>query len=257
VTLGDSILRLQNGLGTELAFNDDQPGGLTFASKITWKAPANDTYFLEVDGFSSKDTGEYELITRSNRPPDDDHGNEALHATMLEVPEQRPGQLEDENDVDWFRFEAMAGVLYTIHTKLEGLSDSVLRIIAPDGLTELAHNDDGQGIGFASLIRFEPQQSGSYFIEVSGFSGASGVYQVSIESPAGDANRDGKFDSSDLVQIFQRGFYESAEAGDAFWDDGDWNGDRRFSTADLVLAFRAGKYQNESPAAVDAVWAEF
>jgi hypothetical protein len=133
----------------------------------------------------------------------------------------------------------------------------VLRIIAPDGLTELAHNDDGQGIGFASLIRFEPQQSGSYFIEVSGFSGASGVYQVSIESPAGDANRDGKFDSSDLVQIFQRGFYESAEAGDAFWDDGDWNGDRRFSTADLVLAFRAGKYQNESPAAVDAVWAEF
>ena len=61
------------------------------------------------------------------------------------------------------------------------------------------------------------------------------------EKPIGDANFDGVFDSSDLVQIMQHGGFERSEA-DATWATGDFDGDGHFSTSDLVLAFKSGAY---------------
>ncbi|MCA9200078.1 MAG: alginate lyase family protein [Planctomycetales bacterium] len=56
----------------------------------------------------------------------------------------------------------------------------------------------------------------------------------------GDANVDGEFDSSDLVDVFQAGLYESAER--ATWATGDWNRDGQFNSTDLVAAFSQGGY---------------
>jgi hypothetical protein len=58
----------------------------------------------------------------------------------------------------------------------------------------------------------------------------------------GDSNLDGVFNSSDFVQIFTRGKYESPAAERASWADGDWNGDGKFDTRDLVFAFQHGSY---------------
>ena len=69
-----------------------------------------------------------------------------------------------------------------------------------------------------------------------GFSGRVSIISV------GDANLDGVFDSSDLVQMFQAGEYENDVAGDSVWADGDFNGDGEFDSSDLVLAFQAGTY---------------
>ena len=60
--------------------------------------------------------------------------------------------------------------------------------------------------------------------------------------PVGDANRDGQFDPSDLVAVFQLGGYEDEIVGNSSWIDGDWDGDGEFSTGDLVLAFQQGTY---------------
>jgi hypothetical protein len=59
---------------------------------------------------------------------------------------------------------------------------------------------------------------------------------------AGDANRDGVFNSSDLIVVFQAGEYEDGIEGNSTWTEGDWNGDGDFDTADLILAFQQGKY---------------
>ena len=59
---------------------------------------------------------------------------------------------------------------------------------------------------------------------------------------AGDANLDGVFNSSDLVQIFTLGQYEDVLAGNSGWASGDWNCDGEFTTADLVSAFQRGSY---------------
>ena len=64
-----------------------------------------------------------------------------------------------------------------------------------------------------------------------------------IPSGAGDANLDGRFDSSDLVRVFQAGEYEDSNRRNSSWADGDWNGDREFTTGDIVLAFMYGNYQ--------------
>jgi hypothetical protein len=62
----------------------------------------------------------------------------------------------------------------------------------------------------------------------------------------GDVNLDGRFDSRDLVLVFQRGLYEQNLAEDAVWESGDWNCDGRFDSADLVAAFATGRYQSSS-----------
>lgn len=56
----------------------------------------------------------------------------------------------------------------------------------------------------------------------------------------GDTNLDGRFDSTDLVQIFITGRYETGtQAG---YGEGDWNCDGRFDSSDLVIAFSIGLY---------------
>jgi hypothetical protein len=59
---------------------------------------------------------------------------------------------------------------------------------------------------------------------------------------AGDANRNGVFDSGDLIVVFQAGKYEDDVPGNSTWSEGDWNDDGDFDTADLILAFQQGKY---------------
>ena len=58
----------------------------------------------------------------------------------------------------------------------------------------------------------------------------------------GDANLDGKFDSQDLVRVFEAALYGDESGQLATWESGDWTGDGRFDSADLVAAFQANGY---------------
>ncbi|MEZ6120419.1 MAG: LamG domain-containing protein [Pirellulaceae bacterium] len=57
----------------------------------------------------------------------------------------------------------------------------------------------------------------------------------------GDSNLDGEFNSSDFVQVFTSGKYETGQA--AAWSEGDWNGDLVFDSSDFVEAFQDGGYE--------------
>lgn len=57
----------------------------------------------------------------------------------------------------------------------------------------------------------------------------------------GDANFDGAFNETDIVQVFQVGKYETG--AQASWSEGDWNCDGQFDSADIVTAFRGGRYR--------------
>jgi hypothetical protein len=58
----------------------------------------------------------------------------------------------------------------------------------------------------------------------------------------GDANLDGIFDSSDLVEVLAVGEYEDSTGDNSGWADGDWDGDQDFGSSDLVIAFADGGY---------------
>jgi hypothetical protein len=68
----------------------------------------------------------------------------------------------------------------------------------------------------------------------------------------GDANLNGEFNSSDLVDVFQLGQYEDGVAANSGWAAGDWNGDREFDSSDFVTAFQAGGYEQGPRGAVAA-----
>ena len=57
----------------------------------------------------------------------------------------------------------------------------------------------------------------------------------------GDADLNGEFNSSDMVQVFAAGKYETGE--DASWAAGDWDGSGFFDSSDMVTAFVDGGYE--------------
>ncbi len=67
----------------------------------------------------------------------------------------------------------------------------------------------------------------------------------------GDANLDGEFGSSDLVEVLSTGTYEADV--DAVWTSGDFDGSGRAGTSDLVVALADGGYESGPRAAVSAV----
>jgi hypothetical protein len=64
-----------------------------------------------------------------------------------------------------------------------------------------------------------------------------------LKSRLGDANLDGRFDSNDLVLVFQSGSYEDTVEDNAAWASGDWNCDGDFDSSDLVAAWAEGGYE--------------
>lgn len=60
---------------------------------------------------------------------------------------------------------------------------------------------------------------------------------------AGDTNLDRRFDSKDLLVVWQAGEYEDGIAGNSTWSEGDWNGDGEADSHDIVLAFQTGWYE--------------
>ena len=66
----------------------------------------------------------------------------------------------------------------------------------------------------------------------------------------GDSNLDGEFNSSDFVQVFTAGLFETEAA--ATWETGDWNGDGVFDSSDFVTSFTDGGFE-VGPLATNAV----
>ena len=245
--LPDSILRLIDAAGNELAYNDDYD--ISLASRIAWTAPSTDTYYVEVRAYGASNLGTYRLTASETLPiGDDDHGDTPEEATQLDnLPVHLLANVNQPDDVDYFKFDAVAGLVYVLETSPGTLNDSQIVLYGPDGTSELARDDDS-GIGFGARLIWQAPATDAYYLAVSGYGTETGNYELWLHIPFGDANRDGRFDSSDLVAVFAAGFYESPEFDAVTWEQGDWNGDGRFTTADLIAAFQYGGYErDESP----------
>jgi hypothetical protein len=70
---------------------------------------------------------------------------------------------------------------------------------------------------------------------------------------AGDADRNGRFDSADIVLVFRAGKYETGQR--PRWEEGDWDSNGLFDSGDLVAALQAGRYE-QPPAALQPVFTD-
>ena len=90
-------------------------------------------------------------------------------------------------------------------------------------------------INDAGPIRFDIAKDGNLDLN-----DVSALLSNYFGTQAGDVNLDGRFNSSDLVEVFTIGVYETDRL--ATWQQGDWNCDGRFDTQDVVWAFQVNAY---------------
>jgi hypothetical protein len=139
-----------------------------------------------------------------------------------------------------------------------GLANSSETITVATGgtiLQQFAYQDqwhptsDGQG---PSLERTNPADPNlSQWGQSGGWQPSSilgGTPGYSGGSLPGDANRDGIFDSADLVLVMQAGEFEDSALGNSSWAEGDWDGDGDFTTRDLIRAFAENTYVDAAAA---------
>jgi len=93
-------------------------------------------------------------------------------------------------DSDWFRISLVAGQSYTFTVTLPagGLRDSILTLRNSNGVS-IASNDDANVDAnlLYSEIRFTATTSGTYYLDVTAFGGATGNYILSSSRPVVDA----------------------------------------------------------------------
>jgi hypothetical protein len=70
----------------------------------------------------------------------------------------------------------------------------------------------------------------------------------------GDANADGVYNSSDLVQVIASGTYEDEEENNSSWSQGDWNFDNDFTSSNLVDSQADGGYEIGYKDAMKPIW---
>ena len=171
-TLFDSVATLYDSDGLELGYSDGYGG--TSASRIYWEAQSSGNHYVAVESWSG--IGSYTLtIAVANIT--DDHAGALREATPVTVGEPAPGEINYDDDVDFFVFEGEQGELYQIDVTLGTLSDSVATLYDSDGF-DLDYNDD-HGDTSASRIYWEAQSSGNHYVAVEGWSGI-GSYTLTI-----------------------------------------------------------------------------
>lgn len=174
-TLPDSVLRLLDSGGFQLAYNDDSWGST--ASRIYWEAPDSGRFYVEVSGFAQA-VGSYTMtVTVSDIV--DDHGDYPASATSITVGESVEGALQHESDVDYFAFEAEGGRRYQIDVTLGTLEDSVVELF--DAAGRWLDGNDDYGSTLASRIVWTAPSSGTYYLQVRGHGWQIGSYTVLID----------------------------------------------------------------------------
>ena len=149
------------------------------------------------------------------------------------------GDLDVDGDSDIVAVGERSGVHFLINDGSEGFHEAehnIDPIALPQALAVADLNGDGR-LDVAIATAFNPSGRDCHGCGVE-------VYLNITEAPSlpGDSNRDGVFDSSDLVLVFQAGEYEDQIQGNSTFAEGDWNGDGDFDSSDLVYAFQAGTY---------------
>jgi hypothetical protein len=202
----DSVLRLFDSAGNELAINDDAPAPgeiSSFESYLRFLAPVSGTYYVAVSGYgnysydpfvegsgTSGTTGDYniEIVVGPDSSEPNDTIPQAFN-TGLSSPStgifSNTGFIGNNSnvasglDVDFYQFQLDAGGKVTIDidaVQLDSSLDTVLRLFDSAG-NLLAFSDNDSGFGetssLDSYLEFNASASGTYYVAVSGNSNFS------------------------------------------------------------------------------------
>jgi len=213
----DTYLRLIDRDGmTEIVSDNDSGDGA--GSRILWSPEVVGDYFVEVTQFFPYEIGLYQIsVFRAGAAPLDDHGDDYLSATEVEVGGPPLScSTELSGDIDSFKFEVQANRFYDIETSLLEIgSDTVITLFSSDGVTPLNTDDQGGREFNASRISWVSPANllgvQTYFVEVQQFlPGTAGVgYSLAIDSigspatlPTGGSKTQGQIEQAGDIDAY-------------------------------------------------------
>ena len=196
-----SYIRLFNGQGQELAFNNDAaaPGENTvgFDAYLRYTFATAGTYYLGVSNFNNvqydpitgngdtaggfNSIGSYQLILQTAPivvlDPNDTISEAASLGAISTTPSTVNASISPDTDVNMVSFVVTAGLVvdFDIDTVLNGPGGlgSYIRLFDAQG-TQLAFNDDGLApgenrLGYDAYLRYTFPAAGTYYLGVSNF----------------------------------------------------------------------------------------
>ena len=146
---------------------------------LRWIASEGGTYYLEVsDNYG--ETGEYTITVTAVEADPDDHGNDTQTATDISIGETVLGNMDNELDLDYFRFMATEGREYRTHVDHQTLEQARVMIYAADGTT-LPSNFSRSN----TTWEWRADTSSEYFFEVESRFGSLGTYIIVVDAVGG------------------------------------------------------------------------
>ena len=187
-TLRDPYLRgIYDMDGVRIPGTTDDDGGAGKNSRVTFTAEDAGTYYVAAGAYGSTIVGTYTLSVTdiTNGVPDDFAAGTDTTGTV-DVGGSSTGEIEYEDDRDWFAVELDAGKNYRID--LEGAStdagsmyDPYLRGIHDvDGNIIAGTTNDAAGAGRDSLVYFTATQAGTYYVAAGADRDGEGAYTLSV-----------------------------------------------------------------------------
>ena len=214
---------------------------------------ADDFEFIEFVNTSSLTIDLTSVRLERTEIDDTTHGVD-FEFSASEVTELGPGErvvVVEDTDAFTLRYGDGIRVAGQWSGALSNAGETITAKAGDEIIHQFAYSDewysatDGNGPSLqiidelGALDRWLSRESWRPSSQLGGTPGMADEAEVDIP---GDANRDGVFNSTDLVQVFQAGEYEDGIAGNSTWEEGDWDNDQEFTTTDLVVAFQAGWY---------------
>lgn len=199
--------RMEGGVFTELAMNDDGPD-TELNSRLIFVAPESGTYSVRATALSDSGAGDYKLSLSEGPAP--------VVATAIAIGDTVQGELADGDGrsadgyaADSYRFEGREGQRIRIDMTAPDF-DSYLELF-DDAETSLATDDDGGPEGLNSRLNFTLPRTGTYVIQARGFSNATGDYTLKLSEIEPDRP----------PQAIAYGTTVQGEIGDTDNEDGD------------------------------------
>ena len=172
--LRDPFLRLFDGQGRQITFNDDAS---TLNSEIFFTAPVSGAYFLGAESFHFHKGGY--LLSAKQIDLSNDLPADATTPSTLAIGGSLVSEIDIPFDVDWHRIQVEDGANYGFtlaadQSAINPLFGGSLRLVDADG------NTIGS-TGFGDTIFYESLSDAVLFLEVNNFGASAGSYLLSAE----------------------------------------------------------------------------
>lgn len=221
-TLADPYLYLFDNSGAIVAADDDSGDGLN--SSLTFVADGRSgTYYLSAEAYATTDTGTYTLsATGTAGNAGDLADNPSTTGSLDAVAGVVSQSLEEIGDRDWFRIDLTAGSSYEFSLEGAGTTTSLRDpfLYLYDGSGNLIGSDDDGGEGLFSMLSFDADTAGTYFLGAGAYGdGLEGDYVIRSTQITGGTDGDVPGDRSTTATLTDGQTLEGSidVAGDTDW----------------------------------------